>query len=135
MEKILCTLILNIQSYNDIITNSSSEVVVHYNKDGVTTLKAMVNLLIDPFTSLTFNDLFDLYYVHYDSSTDKIEELPEDYPELDKVIEESRDVVYDGGFPTITGIKIVSKEGKNLELAAQLLENIATTFNTDIVYG
>ena len=40
---------LTIQSINDIITNSSSEVVVRYDKEGVNQLKELVNKLIEPF--------------------------------------------------------------------------------------
>ena len=53
---------LTIQSINDIITNSSSEVVVRYDKEGVNRLKELVNKLIEPFTELKFDDLFTLTY-------------------------------------------------------------------------
>lgn len=129
---------LTIQSINDIITNSSSEVVVRYNKEGVKQLKELVNSIIAPFTELKFDDLFTLAYSYefYDGDDNFIDdEIPEDHPNLDKILEESREKNWNGGYPDIRGVIIRPREGKEcMKQAASLLENIAHIFDTDIVY-
>lgn len=135
MEKKFHTITIDIQSYNNVITNSSSEVVVRYSKDGVLALKSIVNELIKPFTSLRFDDLFNLYYIYENPNTCDYEELSEDVENLDKILDESWENTYDGGYPSVIGIKVVSKEGKGLENAANLLERVANIFETSVVYG
>lgn len=136
MEKTATIITLSIQSVNDIITNSSSEVVVRYDKDGVLKIKELVENLIEPFTDLKFDDLFEIVFNHEDPETGKIEELPEDYPDLDTILEESWNRVYDESLPTVCSITISTKRGKeNFQQAAKILENIAHIFETSIVYG
>ena len=137
-EKTVATVILNIQSINDIITNSSSEVVVRYNRDGISKIKDLVNTLLSPFTSLMFDDLFTVTFIDegYDNDDNEYcKEYEENDPELDEAIDRSWERTYDDGFPTMS-IKISVKEGKeNMKHAADLLERVATFFETTIVYG
>ena len=131
---------LTIQSINDIITNSSSEVVVRYDKEGVKQLKELVNSIIAPFTELKFDDLFTLTYSRefYDDGDDDCidDEIPEDHPNLDKILEESWKKTWDGGYPDIQGITIRPREGKEcMKQAADLLQRIANIFDTEIIYG
>ena len=131
---------LTIQSINDIITNSSSEVVVRYDKNGVKQLKELVNSIIAPFTELKFDDLFTLTYSRefYDDGEDDLEddEIPEDHPDLDKILEESWKKTWDGGYPDIQGVTIRPREGKEcMKQAADLLQKIASIFDTEIIYG
>ena len=135
MKTKLPMLVISIQSINDIITNSSSEVVVKYDKDGVSKLKDLVNSIIEPFTTLKFDDLFTLSYLDEDNDTGEYVEYSEDHEDLDSILDKSWKRTWDGGWPTVT-IKITPKEGKDcMETAASLLENIAYIFDTDIVYG
>lgn len=135
MKMKLPMLILSIQSINDIITNSSSEVVIRYDKEGVSKLKDLVNSIIEPFTTLKFDDLFTLSYIDEDYDEVEYKEYSEDHEDLDTILEESWKRTWDGGYPTVT-IKIVPKEGKDcMGTAAKLLENISHIFDTDIVYG
>ena len=135
MKTKLPMLILSIQSINDIITNSSSEVVIKYDKNGVSKLKNLVNSIIEPFTTLKFDDLFTLSYLNEDNDTEEYVEYSEDHEDLDSILDESWERTWDGGWPTVT-IKITPKEGKDcMETAASLLENIAYIFDTGIVYG
>ena len=130
---------LTIQSINDIITNSSSEVVVRYDKGGVKQLKELVNSIIAPFTELKFDDLFTLTYSRefYDEDDDYVDdEIPEDHPDLDKILEESWNKIWDDGYPDIRGVIIRPREGKEcMKQAADLLQKIANIFDTEIVYG
>jgi hypothetical protein len=130
---------LTIQSINDIITNSSSEVVVRYDKEGVKKLKELVNSIIAPFTELKFDDLFTLTYSRefYDWD-DNLEddEIPEDHPNLDKILEESWKKTWDSGYPDIQGVIIRPREGKEcMKQAANLLQTVANIFDTEIIYG
>ena len=129
---------ITIQSINDIITNSSSEVVVRYDKEGVNRVKELVNRLIEPFTELKFDDLFTLTYYRefYDEDDDCVgNEIPEDHPNLDKILEESWKKTWDGEWPDIQGIIIRPKQGKEcMEQASKLLEGISDIFGKDIVY-
>lgn len=128
-------LVISIQSINDIITNSSSEVVVKYDKDGVSKLKDLVNSIIEPFTTLKFDDLFTLSYLDEDNDTGEYVEYSEDHEDLDSILDKSWKRTWDGCYPSAT-IKITPKEGKDcMETAASLLENIAFIFDTDIIYG
>lgn len=130
---------LTIQSINDIITNSSSEVVVRYDKEGVKQLKELVNSIIAPFTELKFDDLFTLTYSRefYDEDDDCVDdEIPEDHPNLDKILEESWKKTWDGGYPDIQGVIIRPREGKEcMKQAADLLQTVANIFDTEIIYG
>lgn len=132
---------LTIQSINDIITNSSSEVVVRYDKEGVKQLKELVNSIIAPFTELKFDDLFTLTYSResydWDGDDDCVDdEIPEDHPDLDKILEESWKKTWDGGYPDIQGVIIRPREGKEcMKQAADLLQTVANIFDTEIIYG
>ena len=132
---------LTIQSINDIITNSSSEVVVRYDKKGVKQLKELVNSIIAPFTELKFDDLFTLTYFResydWDGDDDCVDdEIPEDHPDLDKILEESWKKTWDGGYPDILGVTIRPREGKEcMKQAADLLQTVANIFDTEIIYG
>ncbi len=130
---------LTIQSINDIITNSSSEVVVRYDKEGVNRLKELVNRLIEPFTELKFDDLFTLTYSRefYDENDNFIDdEIPEDHPDLENILQRSWEKVWNDGYPDIQGILIRPKQGKEcMEQAGNLLESISDIFGKDIVYG
>ena len=138
MEKKLESIILNIQSINDIITNSSSEVVVKYDRDGILKIKDLVNTLLSPFTSLMFDDLFTVTFIDegYDGDDNEYcKEYEENDPELDTAIDRSWERTYDDSYPTMS-IKISVKEGKeSMKHAADLLERVATFFETTIVYG
>lgn len=130
---------LTIQSINDIITNSSSEVVVRYDKEGVKQVKELVNKLIEPFTELKFDDLFTLTYSRefYDEDDNFVEdEIPEDHPDLENILQRSWEKTWNDGWPDIRGIIIRPKQGKEcMQQAAKLLESISDIFGKDIVYG
>lgn len=130
------TLKLTIQSINDIITNSSSEVVIMYDKGGVIKLKELVNSIIQPFTSLRFDDLFTVTFCRewYDDDSD--EEMDKEYAEDDPEVEELWNNRSYDDYPEIRSIMIRPKEGKTcMEEAARLLRNIAHIFDTEIFYG
>jgi hypothetical protein len=131
---------LTIQSINDIITNSSSEVIVRYDKEGVKQLKELVNSIIEPFTELKFDDLFTLTYSRefydWDDNDSVDDEIPEDHPDLDKILENSWKKTWDGGYPDIQGVIIRPREGKEcMKQAADLLQTVANIFDTEIIYG
>jgi hypothetical protein len=130
---------LTIQSINDIITNSSSEVIVRYDKEGVKQLKELVNSIIAPFTELKFDDLFTLTYSRefydWDDDDSVDDEIPEDHPDLDKILENSWKKTWDGGYPDIQGVIIRPREGKEcMKQAADLLQTVANIFDTEIIY-
>lgn len=127
---------LTIQSINDIITNSSSEVIIIYDKGGVTKLKKLVNSIIQPFTSLRFDDLFTVTFCRewYDNGND--EYMDKEYAEDDPEVEEIWNNRSFEDYPEIRSIMIRPKEGKDcMEEAAKLLKNIAYVFDSEICYG
>lgn len=138
MKKIqskLPTLKLTIQSINDIITNSSSEVVIKYDKGGVDKIKDLVNNLLEPFTELKFDDLFTVVFLYNDENGDECE-LDENDPKVEEILEESWKQTWDGGYPNVYGIEISIKKGKEaLEGAANILSQIAYIFETEVIYG
>jgi hypothetical protein len=112
---------------------------VRYDKEGVKQLKELVNSIIAPFTELKFDDLFTLTYSRefYDWD-DNLEddEIPEDHPNLDKILEESWKKTWDSGYPDIQGVIIRPREGKEcMKQAANLLQTVANIFDTEIIYG
>ncbi len=84
--------IVKIQSISDLITNSSSEAFIVYDKGNIASIKELVNSvlsLLDP--SKTFDDYFEIEmhinYVDLEDIFDTYcgkEDLYEDYPELKK---------------------------------------------------
>ncbi len=84
--------IIKIQSISDLITNSSSEAFIVYDKGNITSIKELVNSilsLLDP--SKTFDDYFKIEmhidYSNLESIFDTYyyeKDLYEDYPELQK---------------------------------------------------
>lgn len=83
---------INIQSISDLITNSSSEAFIVYDKGNIASIKELIDSvlsLLDP--SKTFDDYFEIeMHINYsgledifDRYCDK-EDLYEDYPELKK---------------------------------------------------
>ncbi len=83
---------INIQSISDLITNSSSEAFVVYDKGNVASIKELIDSvlsLLDP--SKTFDDYFEIeMHINYADLEDifdtccRKEDLYEDYPELKK---------------------------------------------------
>lgn len=148
--------IINIQSVSDLITNSSTEVFVVYDKGNIADIKNLVNSilsLLDP--SKTFDDYFtikmsinyeDLFWIFDKYFTVEIicneycwqtyEERPEDESDLSyedwcfKHCEDWND--YDG-VPAIENIKIVAKNPED-EKAARLINSIPYIFESESRY-
>ena len=121
---------MKIIGFSDVITNSSSEVFVMYDREGVESIKKLVDSILECADSTeTFDTLFDIEF-----------ELDEDYIQSNKdmtkeeLYEQALEDNWTGeGYPTIIGIKVTSKDEKNAK-AARLLSNIDKIFESENRY-
>lgn len=121
---------MKIIGFSDVITNSSSEVFVMYDREGVESIKKLVDSILECADSTeTFDTLFDIEF-----------ELDEDYIQSNKdmtkeeLYEQALEDNWTGeGYPTIIGIKVTSKDEKNAE-TARLLSNIDKIFESENRY-
>lgn len=112
-------------SFSDIITNSSSEVFVFFNKDSEKRIKELVDVILGTFhVDKTFDDLFTIEYELSDNAL-------EDNISVEQALTDSCDS-YD--MPYITSYKIVPKERGQYEYLCQLLSKLPDMFDYEIVY-
>ena len=77
-----------INSITDVITNSSTSVFIVYAEHNIKSIKDIVNAILAIDSNYTFDDLFD---INMSINTDVLlstEELPEEFKELGKVIDD-----------------------------------------------
>ena len=121
---------MKVIGFSDVITNSSSEVFVMYDREGVESIKKLVDSILECADSNeTFDTLFDIEF-----------ELDKDYIQSNKdmtkeeLYEQALEDNWTGeGYPTIIGIKVTSKDEKNAK-AARLLSNIDKIFESENRY-
>lgn len=128
---------LLIQSISDIITNSSTEVFMVYDKRAFDDIKDLVNAIlnINKDNEYTFDDLFEIK-----ESFDK-EEFLYQYPQYkslkdDEIIEKAHEIDdenYREGYPYVNGYIVKAKNPKNKEVAEKL-SNINRIFETYACY-
>lgn len=128
---------LLIQSISDIITNSSTEVFMVYDKRAFDDIKDLVNAIlnINKDNEYTFDDLFEIK-----ESFDK-EEFLYQYPQYkslkdDEIIEKAHEIDdenYGDGYPYVNGYIVKAKNPKNKEVAEKL-SNINRIFETYACY-
>lgn len=128
---------LLIQSISDIITNSSTEVFMVYDKRAFDDIKDLVNAIlnINKNNEYTFDDLFEIK-----ESFDE-EEFLYQYPQYkslkdDEIIEQAHkidDENYGEGYPYVNGYIVTAKNPKNKEVAEKL-SNINRIFETYASY-
>nr|DAK03764.1 MAG TPA: hypothetical protein [Bacteriophage sp.] len=134
-------MMVNIQSVSDVITNSSSEVFVIYNQEGINTIKNLVNSILKLSESkYSCDDLFDIQF--------KWDDIAEEYYNDDgglkrtgKTLEEYRQCLQDErlqymeGAPMIIGIKVIPKLNiPECKEAAKILSTIDNIFKSDVFY-
>ena len=121
---------MKVIGFSDVITNSSSEVFVMYDREGVESMKKLVNSILECAGSTeTFDTLFDVdfeyseYYIRRNENMTK-EEM------YNRAIEDN----WNGeGVPSIVGIKVTPKDEKNAK-TAELLSNIDNIFESESRY-
>lgn len=128
---------LLIQSISDIITNSSTEVFMVYDKRAFDDIKDLVNAIlnINKDNEYTFDDLFEIK-----ESFDE-EEFLYQYPQYkslkdDEIIEKAHEIDdenYGEGSPYVNGYIVKAKNPKNNEVAEKL-SNINRIFETYACY-
>lgn len=132
---------VKIQSVSDIITNSSSEVFVIYDQNGIDTIKALVNSILKLSESeYSCDDLFDFEFIWDDIA----EEYYNDDGGLEKTgktLEEyCQDMQNDclnwrEGAPLIVGIKVIPKlDTPECKEVADMLSKIDNIFKSDVFY-
>lgn len=132
---------VKIQSVSDVITNSSSEVFVIYDQEGIDTIKTLVNSILKLSKSeYSCDDLFDIQF--------KWDDIAEEYYNDDgglegtgKTLEKYRQdlqadrLCWGEGAPVITGIKVIPKlDTPECKEVADMLSSIDTIFKSDVFY-
>ncbi len=116
---------MKIISISDVITNSSSEVFVFFNKDSEKRIKELVDVILGTFhVDKTFDDLFTIEYELSDNAL-------EDNISVEQALTDSCD---SNGMPYITSYKIVPKERGQYEYLCQLLSKLPDMFHYEVVY-
>lgn len=132
---------VKIQSISDIITNSSSEVFVIYDQNGIDTIKDIVNSILKLAKSeYSCDDLFDIQLV-WDDIVEQYYNDAGGFEGTGKTFEEycqdTQDVhlYYREGCPIIEGIKITPKlDTQECKEAADTLSLIDKIFESDLFY-
>ena len=130
MEKVI-----KIQSVSDIITNSSSEVFMVYDVDGLEKIKELVNavLSLNENNTYTFDDLFTI------EANLEVEEFLDEYPdfaglEYEDLLREAYliDENNYGSYPWVHSYTVTARNPKNDEIAEKLsnLDKIFTSYAT-----
>lgn len=111
-------------SISDVITNSSSEVFVYYNKYSLERIKELVDAILGTFhIDKTFDDLFTIEFYLSEWATEGMSVKDA----FDKEVDEY-------GYPLIGGYKILPKERGQYEYLCQKLSNLDDIFPYDEVY-
>lgn len=134
-------MMVKIQSISDIITNSSSEVFVIYDQNGIDTIKDIVNSILKLAKSeYSCDDLFDIQLV-WDDIVEEYYNGDGGFEGTGKTLEEYRQdmqddrLYYREGCPTIEGIKITPKlDTQECKDAADALSLIDKIFESDSFY-
>lgn len=147
-----------IQSFSGVITNSSTEVFMRFDRSNIASIKELVNTLLAAGESnFTFDDLFIFKFAIDDWTIESIlDEGPDNYPYLKglKTIEEIREKIdslsmhelfdlqeaYEGNdydsYRLIYGLNIIPKvQGTLTDKAAAVLSNITNIFDLDYSYN
>ena len=126
--------IFKIQSVSDIITNSSTEVFMVYDKSAFDSIKEIVNAILESTGfEQRFDDLFEIKAI---VSEDFLEEYPE-YKGCseDELIEVARQIDEDNydGWPYVNSYEVVAKDVKDVKLA-KILSGFDRIFETHSRY-
>lgn len=132
---------VKIQSVSDIITNSSSEVFVIYDQNGIDAIKTLVNSLLKIANSkYVFDDLFDIRFI-WDEIVEEYYNDDGGFESTGQTIEEYRQHLqderlhYGEGSPVITGIEVIPKlDTSECREAADALSTIDNIFRSDVFY-
>lgn len=127
--------VIFVQSVSDIITNSSSEVFMVYDADGLERIKELVNavLSLNENNTYTFDDLFTI------EANLEVEEFLDEYPDFaglgyEDLLREAYSIDEDnyGSYPWVHGYTVTAKNPKNDEIAEKLsnLDKIFTSYAT-----
>lgn len=112
-------------SISDVITNSSSEVFVYFDKTSEGKLKELVNVILATFdVPKTFDDLFTIEY-----------ELSDEAVENDCSVEEALSEGANDYGPLIESYKVVPKERGHYEYLCEKLSDLIDIFNYEEFYN
>ena len=79
---------IKIQSFSDVITNSSSSVFVVYTESNIKSIKDVVNAILAIDSNYTFDDLFNISMSININVLLSTEELPEEFKELGEIVDD-----------------------------------------------
>lgn len=127
--------VIFVQSVSDIITNSSSEVFMVYDADGLKRVKELVNavLSLNENNTYTFDDLFTI------EANLEVEDFLDEYPDFaglgyEDLLREAYAIDEDnyGSYPWVHSYTVTAKNPKNDEIAEKLsnLDRIFTSYAT-----
>lgn len=112
-------------SISDVITNSSSEVFVYFDKTSEKKLKELVDVILATFNvPKTFDDLFTIEY-----------ELSDEANEGNYTVEEALSEGANDYGPLIESYKVVPKERGHYEYLCEKLSDLFDMFNYEEFYN
>ena len=112
-------------SISDVITNSSSEVFVYFDKTSEKKLKELVDVILATFNvPKTFDDLFTIEY-----------ELTDEAVENNCSVEEALSEGANDYGPLIESYKVVPKERGHYEYLCKKLSDLIDMFNYEEFYN
>ena len=116
---------MKILSISNVITNSSSEVFVYFDKTSEKKLKELVDVILETFNvHKTFDDLFTIEYELSD-------EAEEHYYSVEEALSEGI-----GRYqPLIESYKVVPKERGHYEYLCKKLSDLINMFNYEELYN
>lgn len=134
-------MMVKIQSISDIITNSSSEVFVIYDQNGIDTIKTLVNSILKLSKSeYSCDDLFDFEFI-WDDITEEYYNDDGGLERTGKTLEEYRQDMQNNclnwkeGYPLVIGIKVTPKLNTlECKEVADMLSKIDNIFKSDVFY-
>lgn len=116
---------MKILSISDVITNSSSEVFVYFDKTSEKKLKELVDVILATFdVNKTFDDLFTIEY-----------ELTDEALENGYSIEEALSEGVNDYGPLIESYKVVPKERGQYEYLCEKLSDLMNMFHYEEIFN
>ena len=116
---------MKILSISDVITNSSSEVFVYFDKTSEKKLKELVDAFLTTFdVDKTFDDLFTIAY-----------ELSDEAVENNLSVEEALSEGVNDYGPLIESYKVIPKERGHYEYLCKELSDLIDMFNYEEIYN
>ena len=120
---------MNVISFTDVITNSSSEVFTFYDKSTISIIKDAVNGILSLVDSE--HNFDDYFTIELDIDESMYDEYPNtEYKDLVEIATKY-DFEHTEGLPAITGFTVTAKDPKNTKIARLLNKLDEVTYSDE----